>query len=411
MQQTGRCLLCSAEGAGFHAGQRPKEYRRGAFLQEIQNQVVFEPACRTEHDGFYAGVRRAVPGSHSLLRGSDGTVWYKGLPGDSPNPALVRKYKGDFLKDLIRECHARGIRVIGGAYLDDAVVNKDPLRGRVGRDGKSVIDRYGRMLACFNHPDNQADNRAMLLRLVKDYDLDGLFLDDNFELDQNECFGAYCVSQFKKYCVKRDVAFADPSREESGPVRDAWVDCRRQATRALVRELAAAPATRKLPLGGWTGSTPRAELAGVLDLTGCMVYEVPACSVRLPVVAYGDSTRVVCLLWEPDTPPAAITVEGREAIRAGAPVVGFWIRGADGGYRIDDERAAAIREILYHAEEEWVRNYRETLITGDPRFEVVEGTVARDRISLTVRNAGERVRIRTPGPVDLGGVLVPAGKP
>ena len=46
------------------------------------------------------------------------------MPDDSPDDKLVTNYKGDFLADLIRECHGRGIKVIGGLYLD----NDTPVR-------------------------------------------------------------------------------------------------------------------------------------------------------------------------------------------------------------------------------------------------------------------------------------------
>ncbi|MEK7474358.1 MAG: hypothetical protein AAB152_01885 [Candidatus Coatesbacteria bacterium] len=349
-----------------------------------------------------------------LLRGSDGTVWYKGRPGDRPVAALAKGYRGDFLADLIKACHARGIKVWGGAYLDNTVVRDDLQRGRVGRDGKPLLDRWGRPLACFNHPENQAAELAELKRLLADYALDGLVLDDNFELDVDECFGVYCVQQFKRYCARTGADFIDPAKVEEGSAFDAWLDCRRQATRALVRALApaAAPSSaggRKVVFGGWTGSTPRAELAGAFDVTGCMVYAAPASAVRLPVAMYGG--RVTCLLWEPDAVPADLEADAREAVQAGAAVVGFWIRAADGGWRIDDERADAIRRAFKAVQETWTANLRDTILTGDPRYEVVEGVLARDHATLTVRNAGARVARRTAGPVDLEGLLPPVAAP
>jgi len=340
-----------------------------------------------------------------LLRGADGTVWYRGRPGDQPVRALAAGYRGDFLADLVKECHARGIQVWGGAYLDNTVVRDDALRGRVGRDGKAILDRRGRPLACFNLPENQADNLAEMRRLVADYDLDGLILDDNFELDHDDCFGAYCVRQFKKYCDVNGLAFSDPAKVEEGTVYDAWIGCRRQATRALVREMTAAPRGRKIVFGGWTGSTPRPEFKGEFDVTGCMVYSAPACSVRLPVMYYGG--RVVCLLWEPDNAPADLEADARDAVRAGAPVVGFWIRSDDGGYRIDDARASAIRQAFAGVQETWAASLRDTILTGDPRYEVVEGILALDHAALSVRNAGARVAARSAGPVDLGALMPP----
>jgi hypothetical protein len=136
-----------------------------------------------------------------------------------------------------------------------------------------------------------------------------------------------------------------------------------------------------------------------------MVYAAPACAVRLPVAVYGG--RVACLLWEPDADPADLESDAREAVQAGAAVVGFWIRAADGGWRIDDERAGAIRRAFTAVQETWTAGLRDTILTGDPRYDVVEGVLARDHAALTVRNAGGRVVRRTAGPVDLEGLLPP----
>jgi hypothetical protein len=94
--------------------------------------------------------------------------------------------------------------------------------------------------------------------------------------------------------------------------------------------------------------------------------------------------------------------EVREAIRASAPMVGFWDRGQDGGYRIDEARADAAARGLGTVGNEWLAFYQDNLVTGGARFVVASATIGASKLRLTVRNAGAPAGSRIQGPVDLG---------
>jgi hypothetical protein len=55
----------------------------------------------------------------------------------------------------------------------------------VQRDARGAPkrDQYGRPLACFSDPKGQAYNLATVEQLLSHYQLDGVILDDNYELD------------------------------------------------------------------------------------------------------------------------------------------------------------------------------------------------------------------------------------
>lgn len=81
--------------------------------------------------------------------------------------------------------------------------------------------------------------------------------------------------------------------------------------------------------------------------------------------------------------------------------MGFWIRGDDGGYRMDAQRSQAIARALGNVDDEWLRFYRDNVLAGDGRFVVVAGKVAADQLQLTLRNTGKKVATRIAGRLDL----------
>jgi hypothetical protein len=93
--------------------------------------------------------------------------------------------------------------------------------------------------------------------------------------------------------------------------------------------------------------------------------------------------------------------EVRQAVHAGSPAVGFWLRGDDGGYQLDPARTAAIRHAFADVEAQWLAFYRDNLLAGDVRFTIVNGRVGREELTLRVRNAGPQVCGRDAGRVDL----------
>ena len=334
-----------------------------------------------------------------LLRGSSGEAWYKGMPEDQADDLLAKQYRGNFLADLISECHKRGIKVIGGVYFDDATpVRMYPETARLDRQGSAMKDQYGRTLACFNNPKGQQHSLATIRQLLDDYELDGVILDDNFELDQGDCFCAWCKDDFRRYCDAKGIAYADPAQASDGA---AWRQYRREATLALAAKVRQIAREHGVPAGGWVGSGMGSTyLSASFDFLGGMVYTEPPRAVRAPLSVLGDC-GLICLLWAPGSDPQTMVAEVRDAVCAGAAAVGFWTRGEDGGYEMDPQRAEAIREGLGGAEQEWRQFYRDSIVSGDTRFAVVEGRLSADELTLTLKNTGKDVPDRLAGPLDL----------
>ncbi len=142
-----------------------------------------------------------------LLREADDIAYYQGLPEDTIDPP-VADYKGDFLAEFIEACHKREIKVIGGVYLGSrTTLQRHPDAAVVKRTGEADAKQ-----ACFNNPKGQECNLEVIKDLVEKYRIDGLILDDNFELQNNECFCGYCKDGFRDYCARCGVAYQDPSQ-------------------------------------------------------------------------------------------------------------------------------------------------------------------------------------------------------
>jgi len=341
-----------------------------------------------------------------LLREASGFAYYIGMPEDTISPE-IRGYKGNFLAEFVDECHKRGIKVIGGIYLESpTTLKKHPDAMVVGRDGKANPKQ-----ACFNSPNGQEYNLATVRQLIENYKLDGVILDDNFELQDYDCHCAYCKEDFKRYCERKNIEFRDPSQIPWGdPLRLHWIECKLEATRRLVSNIAEIVHRRNLPLGGWVGVGMRqTHLKQVLDFIGGMVYTTPPRATRLMLSALGDC-KFICLLWAPSERPERMEQEFRDAIFAGNSAVGFWIYppghiGAEGygGWRMLEGSYEAIARSFANAEKLWFEFYRENILTGDPRFAVIDGKMGKESLTLRVRNFGEIARERVQGELDLEG--------
>lgn len=343
-----------------------------------------------------------------LLREASGFAYYKGMPEDTISPE-VAGYKGNFLAEFIEECHKRGIKVIGGIYLESPTTLKMyPDAAVIGRDGKVNPKQ-----ACFNNPKGREYNLATIKHLVENYELDGVILDDNFELQDYDCRCNYCVEDFKRYCEKRGIEFHDPSRISwDDPLRPHWVECKLEATRRLVSDIVEIVHRRNLPLGGWVGVGMRqTHLKQVFDFIGGMVYTTPPRATRLMLQALGKC-KFICLLWAPSERPEGMEQEFHDAIFAGNSEVGFWIYppghiGAEGygGWRMLEGSYEAIARSFANAEKWWFDFYQENILTGDQRFAVVGGKLERGRLTLRVRNFGKTVGDRIQGKLDLEAIM------
>lgn len=339
-----------------------------------------------------------------LLRGGYGEAWYKGMPQDRPDEKLVTQYRGNFLSDLIAECKKRGIKLIGGVYFGHAVAEREPEATLRDRNGQERRDQYKRIQTCFNHPKGQEYNLETIRRLITEYQTDGVILDDNFELDANDCYCNYCKEGFGRYCQKQGVAYADPSTLSDGPQRALWKEYQKEATRELAARVARIAHERGQSAGGWVGASMKAtHLAASLDFLGGMVYTEPPRAARLPLSVLGEH-GFVCLLWAPDAPPDLMEHEVREAVHAGSSTVGFWTRGPGGQYRMDEARTEAIGRAFESVEAEWLRFFKKNLLSGDARFALLEGQVGREETILKVRNTGRKVVRRVQGRLEFSGI-------
>lgn len=337
-----------------------------------------------------------------LLRGSDGHAWYRGMPEDRPDEKVVTEYDGNFLADLIRECQARGMQVIGGVYFDNTTpVRTYPEVIQLDGRGQGKHDRYGNPYACFNNPKGQEHNLATIEQLLAEYDLDGVILDDNYELDWyvNDCHCAYCEAGFRTYCEARGIEYHGPESWSSAP--SPRHDYRRGGTRSLVAKVKSMAAARGRIAGGWVSVTrDAAHLANSLDFLGGMAYTSPPRSARAVLPLLGECD-FICLLWAPNSSPMAMEREAKEAIHAGCAAIGFWVMGEDGGYELDPARSEAIRRAFANVEREWRAFYRDNLLGGDGRFAVVSGSVGPAELRLVIRNTGARVSRRVQGEIAL----------
>ncbi|MCS7254629.1 MAG: beta-galactosidase [Armatimonadota bacterium] len=343
-----------------------------------------------------------------LLREASGVAYYKGMPEDTTSPE-VAGYKGNFLAEFVDECHKRGIKVIGGIYLESpTTLKRYPEAAVVGRDGKVNPKQ-----ACFNNPKGQEYNLATIKHLVENYKLDGVILDDNFELQDYDCHCSYCKEDFRRYCERTGTEFRDPSRISWGdPLRLHWVEYKLWATRRLVSNIAEIVHRHNLPLGGWVGVGMRqTHLKEVFDFIGGMVYTTPTRATRLMLWALGDC-KFICLLWAPNERPERMEQEFRDAIFSGNSAVGFWIYppghiGAEGygGWRMLEGSYEAIARSFANAEKWWLEFYRQNILTGDPRFAVVDGKMARNSLTLRVKNFGKVVGEKVQGKLDLEAIM------
>ncbi|MCC7491773.1 MAG: hypothetical protein IT204_05475 [Fimbriimonadaceae bacterium] len=352
--------------------------------------------------------------SQPLLRYEGGGLNCRlGIPGDRPRGRCTT-YPGDLFADYVNACHARGIQVVGGLYLDwkrfETHLKDAPLR--VAADRAAPVAKVGAPV-CPLGDGVWEHNLGIVRHLLASYpDLDGVILDDNFEFDQHPCYCAACLAKFAAWCA------ADPNRREALPAagdpawRSFWVE-RKLAFCRAVRELCAA---RGKPVGGWTQQRGPLALRGVFDFAGDMVYLEPPRSVAPLWPQLGDFP-VTTLLWGMNRQPAGLAADLREAIQAGSSAVGFWIqfrRTAEAsdnpwslswtdaaGFTLTPGSLAAIERSFGEAEQTWRDYYQQNLIQGDPRYVVAGAQGDATGLTLTVRRQGQPAPLRVAGAVDL----------
>jgi hypothetical protein len=340
-----------------------------------------------------------------LLREGNGFAYYKGMPEDIPDPVSVTGYKGNFLTDFVEECHKRSIKVIGGIYFESVTtLRKNPDAAVVGKDGKRSAKH-----ACFNSPDGQEYNLATIRHLLDNYKVDGVILDDNFELQGYDCCCPFCCDGFKAYCAGKGVPYVEPSRITDAATSRLWHEYKLQATAALAAKVAKIAHDRHVPAGGWVGAgAGGVHLAQSFDFLGGMVYSEPPKAAALSLAVLGKC-RFFTLLWAPSAAPDRMEQEVREAVRAGSATVGFWVyppgHAGGGAFRMLEGSSQAIARSFADVEEEWFRFYRDDLLTGDARFSVLGGKVDKQELTLRIRNTGKLATPRWQGTVDLDALL------
>ncbi len=65
----------------------------------------------------------------------------------------------------------------------------------------------------------------------------------------------------------------------------------------------------------------------------------------------------------------------------------------------------AIARAFAGAEDEWFKFYQENLLTGDPRFAIVDGKLGKEEMIVRVKNTGNTVGTRLQGDIDLKAVM------
>jgi len=340
-----------------------------------------------------------------LLREGNGHAYYRGMPEDTPDPVSVTGYPGNFLAEFIEECHQRGIKVLGGLYLESpTTLKRHPEAVVVQKDGQKVAQQ-----ACFNNPEGQEYNLATIRHLLDHYHLDGVILDDNYELPGYDCYCAFCQEGFRQYCARQGVASQDPTQISEGPLARHWREYKLEATRNLAARVSEIAHEHHLPAGGWVGAGwGSVHLGPVFDFLGGMVYTEPPRAARLMLAALGKC-QFITLLWAPSERPERMEQEVREAVQAGSAVVGFWVyppgHEGSGAFRMLEGSTEAIARAFARVEEEWFHFYRDQILTGDARFVILDGQVSRQEMTLRVKNLGRKAGSRIQGPLDLEALL------
>jgi hypothetical protein len=376
--------------------------------------ISFEPADAAD---FLAALHAATV--QPLLRYEGGVInCLRGIPGDRPRERFTQ-YQGDLLADYLKACHARGIKVIGGLYLDwrrfEQHLNDAP--PHVAKGGPAPPKEL-RQPVCPLDTGVWDHNLAIVRCLLNNYpDLDGVILDDNFEFDRDPCYCPACRAKFAAHCeAQPDGPDPETEADVGGAVWKAFWKEQKLAFCQRIHDLCA---ERGKPVGGWTAQRGPIAFKGVFDFAGDMVYVEPPCSVAPLWPQVGDFP-VVTLLWGMNRKPEGIEGDFAEAIRAGSNIVGFWIQYArqEGvtdnpwslgwpsgqGFALTPGTLGAIERAFAGAEQAWRDYYRENLVQGDPRFAVTRAELTRKGLTVEVKRLDQPAPQRIMGPVSLTGL-------
>ncbi len=377
--------------------------------------VSFTP---TEAADFLTALHTTVV--QPLLRYEGGSVCYlRHIAGDRPRERFA-KYEGDLLAEYVAACHARGIKVIGGLYLDwkrfeRHLAEAPPFVGA----GQAPPERKRGQPVCPLDPGVQQHNLSIVENLLANYPaLDGLILDDNFEFHQRPCHCAACQERFAAWCRREAPPVAEPAAEAkaNSPL---WRAFWKAETLSFCRRVRGIWAAQHKPVGGWTGQRGPLAFKGVFDFAGDMVYVEPPDSVA-PLLPETAGFPMVTLLWGMNRQPADMESDFVDAVRAGSTEVGFWIAYSREpgvtdnpwslGSRMRDMFAltpgslTAIQRAFAGAEPAWRQFYQDNLIRGDARYVVNEARFDAQCLSLTVQRLARPSARRVIGTVDLSGV-------
>jgi hypothetical protein len=373
--------------------------------------ICFEPAGAAD---FLVALHTNVV--QPLLRYEGGSCCYlNGIAGDNPRERFAQ-YQGDLLAEYLKACHAKGIKVVGGLYLDwkrfpTHLKDAPPYVAK----GQTPPQPQRGQRVCPLDAGVWAHNLAIIENVLGHYpDLDGLILDDNFEFDHQPCYCSACQAKFAAYCA------AQPGRPDPQAAAEAgdatWQAFWKERKLAFCKAVRDACAAHGKPVGGWTGQRGPIAFRGVFDFAGDMVYVEPPSSLAPLWPQVGDFP-VVTLLWGMNRTPAGIEGDFAEAIRVGSSIVGFWIAyarvegatdnpwslGSRPGpdFMLTPGSLTAIERAFAGAEQVWWEYYRDHLVTGDARFVVTKGTLDANGLSLTIKRLAAPSAARVVGPVTL----------
>jgi len=374
----------------------------------------FEPA---EAADFLATLHVAVV--QPLLRYEGGSSCYlRGIPGDRPRERFTQ-YQGDLLTDYVKACHARGIKVVGGLYLDWRRFEQhlDDAPAHVAKNDPSPERKLGQPVCPLNGGVWE-HNLSIVRTLLDNYpDLDGVILDDNFEFDRDPCYCPDCLARFAAYCERQPGASNPRTEVEAGGAL--WRAFWKEQVLSFCKRIHDLCAAHGKPVGGWTAQRGPIAFRGVFDFAGDMVYVEPPCSVAPLWPQIGDFP-VVTLLWGMNRRPEGMEADVVEAIRAGSDTVGFWIQYArqegvtdnpwslgwtsQQGFALTPGSLGAIERAFAGAEQAWRDYYRDNLIQGDARFVITRARLEREGLTVAIQRLDHPASQRVMGPIDLAGL-------
>lgn len=161
------------------------DYHMSASIREILDGYDAKTWAQTLADA-------GVDAISLFMKCGYGYSYYQGGEYGRKHPFLRER---DLVRDTIRECRKRNIRVIGyyNAWVSEYDLLNHPENCRTGKDGSAVSREL-----CPNNPIFEDQILPHVTEICKTFDIDALFFDCVFMEKGRVCYCEHCRAQFKR---------------------------------------------------------------------------------------------------------------------------------------------------------------------------------------------------------------------